>query len=204
MDEAKNRAVSTISSKKAVRNALREQRQGLTAELVASHSKSIFEHVIQFEPFSMAQTVALYLPIDNEVDTSFLITHLNTFGKMLCLPVVEPGRMLGFGLYSPGDPLRQGSFGISEPLSREWVDISSIDLMFLPLVGFDPNGTRLGYGGGYYDRVLSGLETGKAQPVLAGLAFELQENAQLPCAAHDVPLQYVVTERGVRSFVRDT
>ncbi len=153
-----------------------------------------------FGPFFMAQTVALYLPIGHEVDTSSLITQLHIAGKTVCLPVVKSGHKLGFSRFQPGDSLQTGGYGILEPQVKEWIDITQIELMFLPLLGFDVHGTRLGYGGGYYDRALSVFTEGKSGPVLAGLAFSFQEVALLPLAAHDVPLHYIVTENGVRGL----
>ncbi len=190
-----------MGSKKDIRDTIRKQRLSLTSEQVDCFSESIIKYVIGFKPFLMAQTVALYLPVDNEVDTSSLISHLDSLNKTICLPVVLPEHRLEFCRFRAGDSLQSGSFGILEPSIREWLDITKIDLFLMPLVGFDANGTRLGYGGGYYDRALSFLSKKEVKPVLVGLAFGFQEVALLPSAAHDVPLHYIVTENGVRCFV---
>jgi 5-formyltetrahydrofolate cyclo-ligase len=188
-------------SKKDVRDTIRKQRQSMVPGQVASISESIIKHVIEFKPFLLANTVAFYLPVDNEVDTSPLLDNHKVITKNLCLPVVMPGRRLDFSQYKPGDSLESGVYGILEPSNKNWLDIGSIDLFLLPLVGFDAQGTRLGYGGGYYDRALSHLKKNAGKPVLVGLAFGFQEVAQLPYAVHDVPLHYIVTENGVRSFL---
>ncbi|MBF0357003.1 MAG: 5-formyltetrahydrofolate cyclo-ligase [Magnetococcales bacterium] len=190
-----------MGSKKDIRDTIRKQRLSLTSDQVSCFSESIIKHVIGFKPFLLAQTVAIYLPVGNEVDTSSLISHLDSLNKTICLPVVLPEHRLGFCRFRTGDSLQPGSFGILEPQIREWLDIKDIDLFFMPLVGFDANGARLGYGGGYYDRALSVLSGNKLKPVLVGLAFNFQEVALLPYAAHDVPLHYIVTENGIRCFV---
>ena len=190
-----------LLSKSEIRNCIRQRRQNLTPLQVASLSCSICWHALRYEPFFKARTIALYLPIDNEVDTSSLLTDFSSTHKQICVPVVEPdSKRLLFARYKPGDPLCKGRYGIMEPLDRMWVDLTKIELFFLPLVGFDRSGGRLGYGGGYYDRVLSALLAGGATPQLVGLAFKIQEVAQLPCEKHDVSLHYIVTEDGVRSF----
>lgn len=71
------------------------------------------------------------------------------------------------------------------------------DVILMPLLGFDRHGTRLGYGGGYYDRTLAAL---KKRPRLIGFAFALQEIDTIPRDTHDVPLDLIITEDGVRSF----
>jgi len=73
------------------------------------------------------------------------------------------------------------------------------DLVLMPLLGFDDQGTRLGYGGGYYDRTLSVLPK---KPLLVGLAFAAQELPHIPREAHDIPLDMIVTENGMRAFGR--
>ncbi|MBF0381500.1 MAG: 5-formyltetrahydrofolate cyclo-ligase [Magnetococcales bacterium] len=188
-------------SKKNVRDTIRKQRQSMTSGQVASFSRSIIDYVLEFKPFLLARTVAFYLPIDNEVDTSYLLNSHKIKTKKLCLPVVRPKQKLVFAHFKPGDPLQKGAYGIKEPSSSDWLEIGSIDLFLLPLVGFDPEGTRLGYGGGYYDRALSTVKTDRKKPVIVGLAFQFQGVAQLPNATHDVPLHHVVTENGVQSFI---
>jgi 5-formyltetrahydrofolate cyclo-ligase len=189
-----------LGSKKELRNTIRKKRGGLSPVQVASFSYSIVEHVRQLKPLLSAQTVALYLPIDNEVDTTSLLLHLHSLEIAIFLPIVEANHKLGFAPYKPGEPLGCGPYGIPEPLIKRRMDVDQIDLFFMPLLGFDRLGNRLGYGGGYYDRALSGLMATEDRPVLVGLAFQCQEIAQLPYEAHDVPLHFIVTEEGVRSF----
>jgi 5-formyltetrahydrofolate cyclo-ligase len=100
--------------------------------------------------------------------------------------------------------MRNGDFGIVEPATGPYLTIRQLDAVFMPLVGFDEAGNRLGMGGGYYDRSLAfmrarGAVTG---PRLIGLALELQRVAELRTQWWDIPLHAVVTERGVQRFTR--
>jgi 5-formyltetrahydrofolate cyclo-ligase len=101
-----------------------------------------------------------------------------------------------------GRPLRLGRLRIAEPTGRAGVGLRSFALVLLPLVGFDDAGNRLGNGAGYYDRMLAFRRGARGGPVLVGVAFECQRCAALQPEAHDVPLDAVVTERGIQYFGR--
>jgi 5-formyltetrahydrofolate cyclo-ligase len=92
-------------------------------------------------------------------------------------------------------PLYEAGFGTLAP--SDLAPRAVPDLVLMPLLGFDSAGTRLGYGGGYYDRTLAILPK---KPMLVGLAFAAQELDQIPRALHDVPLDAIITENGVRFF----
>jgi 5-formyltetrahydrofolate cyclo-ligase len=98
-------------------------------------------------------------------------------------------------LWEQGTPLYEAGFGTLAP--SELAPQVEPDVIVMPLLGFDSRGTRLGYGGGYYDRTLAKL--GK-RPRLIGLAFSVQEISEIPHEPHDIPLDAVVTEKGVRNF----
>jgi 5-formyltetrahydrofolate cyclo-ligase len=112
------------------------------------------------------------------------------------LPVViGPEEPLELRLWEQGTALYPSGFGTLAP--SELAPRAQPDLVLMPLLGFDKAGTRLGYGGGYYDRTLAGMSK---KPRLIGLAFAAQELDEIPREAHDVPLDAVVTETGVRHF----
>ncbi len=98
-------------------------------------------------------------------------------------------------MWEQGASLYEAGFGTLAP--SELAPREEPDIIIMPLLGFDSRGTRLGYGGGYYDRTLAGL--GK-KPLLVGLAFAAQELDEIPREPHDVPLDVIVTEAGVRHF----
>ncbi len=101
---------------------------------------------------------------------------------------------LHFRAWRDGDPLVVHPFGMHEP-PESAVRVTP-DVLLIPLLAFDARGTRLGYGGGFYDRTLASLATKRA----IGIAYAGQEVAELPCHDHDHPLDSVVTEKGVRHF----
>ena len=119
-------------------------------------------------------------------------------GQPVCLPVVLGDEQpLELRLWEQGAPLYEAGFGTLAPADS--APRVEPDVILMPLLGFDRHGTRLGYGGGYYDRTLAPLSK---RPRLVGFAFAAQELDLIPREAHDVPLDAIVTEAGVRHFGR--
>jgi len=137
--------------------------------------------------------LAGYMPIRSEISPLPAMEALAGQTR-LCLPVVVgKGRPLSFRAWAPGEALVEGAYGARVPAADQPVTPGAL---IVPLLAFDRAGTRLGYGGGFYDRTLEALRA--AGPVLAvGLAFTAQEVPAVPRAATDQPLDAVVTEAGV-------
>lgn len=135
--------------------------------------------------------VAGYVPMRGEIDP---LPALAAQGGRLCLPVVTgTGQPLRFRTWRPGAELVPAIFGTHVPAEGEWC---RPDILVVPLLAFDRQGHRLGYGGGFYDRTLAALRNGK--PVLAiGFAWAAQETGALPAGPHDQHLDLIVTEREV-------
>src|SRR6266478_3340959 len=137
--------------------------------------------------------VAGYSPIRSEIDPTPLMRTLTAQGAQLALPAITArGKSLVFRAWSANDRLMLGSLGILEPspAAAELVP----DIMLVPLAAFDRAGHRIGYGAGHYDVTLAHLR--KAKAVIAiGIAFAAQEIATIPALAHDVALDYVLTEK---------
>jgi 5-formyltetrahydrofolate cyclo-ligase len=109
--------------------------------------------------------------------------------------VIASGQPLIFRLWKPGDVLAKGVYDIPYPASGDGV---VPDVALVPMNGFDAGGYRLGYGGGFFDRTLAALRTGGAtRPVAIGVTYELARMATIHPQAHDIPMDYVVTEHGV-------
>jgi len=162
----------------------------------------ITARVRRLPAYRRARSVAAYLPFDAEVDLSDLLADAIGAGKSVYLPRVGRGsqRSLRFVRVRPGDPLRANRFGIGEPTPIKGVrrPPGRIDLVLVPVVGFDETGTRLGMGGGYYDRCFARLAgRGASRNRLTGVAFECQKVDRIPRMPWDVPLYAVVTERAV-------
>lgn len=139
--------------------------------------------------------VAGYHPFRDEADPRELMTALSARGHRLALPcVVQARSALVFRMWNAGDPLHPNAYGIAEPLASAAEVVPGAVLV--PLLAFDGEGHRLGYGGGYYDRTLQVLPRLR----LIGVAYSGQELSAIPREAHDHPLDLIVTENGVRRF----
>lgn len=138
--------------------------------------------------------VAAYWPIGAEIDPLPLMRRLKNEGDAdICLPRLEPDGSMSFRAWAPGSELVDGPFGLQEPPSR--APRVSPTLVLAPLLGFDRQGTRLGYGQGHFDRALSNLRA-SGRVFVCGLAFQGQEVDAIASEAHDIPLDWVMTERG--------
>ena len=158
------------------------------------------------------QRIGIYAATADELDTSYLIGLALRRGCHVYLPRIdrrERVRTMRFveitdRTLAVARSLRINRFGIVEPDGPALASARLLDVVFLPLVGFDRHGIRLGMGGGYYDRALAfrRLRTFWHAPLLVGIGYALQEVEHIAPAAHDVPLDLVITERGVTRCVR--
>lgn len=139
-------------------------------------------------------TVALYHPINDELDTKPLGEELLRRGAEICLPVVErKNAPLAFRRFTPGAALVRGRYGVMTPCDD--ATVCDPEIIVVPLLGFDRRGGRLGYGGGYYDRTLAAVRA--VRDVLAvGYAYGAQEVDAAPMGPLDQRLDWIVTERG--------
>lgn len=180
-----------------LRKQLREQRRGLNESAQSSSAEKMLEIASSLEQFQHAERIAFYLANDGEIDPAALFSRAFTLGKQCYLPAVDLNRKnhLLFCPHQPDDPLHLNRYGISEPMRlTESVPVSELDLIFLPLVGFDRQGNRLGMGAGYYDRSLAECEP-ENKPLLIGLGHSFQELEALKANEWDVPLDGIVTEK---------
>jgi 5-formyltetrahydrofolate cyclo-ligase len=151
-------------------------------------------------PLPDGAVVSAFVAIGEETDPAPLIALLRSKGHPIALPrVVKKGEKLAFHLYESGAALIPGVFGLSQP-AKDWPEAVP-DVLIVPLLAFDARGMRLGYGGGFYDRTLKDLRA--TRNILAiGFAFAGQEVPDVPHRESDEPLDWVVTETGVRKFER--
>ena len=183
----------------ALRLSVRAARMSLTDAERQSLDQQILNQVKNWVAHLKPKSMALYLPFDGEPDLSPIAGWLNHRGIQLALPVVDialQGQM-HFHLWSENTPLQANRYGIDEPVNTP--AINNPEIILAPLVAYSSTGTRLGMGGGYYDRWL-----GKTQPrpLLVGIAYELQRIEDLPRRDWDIPLDMVFTEKGRFSFAK--
>lgn len=181
-------------AKRLLRSRILRERNALSAELRAAASGAIVAALLARDDFASSGTVLLTLPFGSEWDTRALIDAALQRGKRVALPRVNAAtRMLD--LCSVSDVATDavsGFRGIFEPgMHCEVLPVDAIDWVLVPGVAFDLAGRRIGYGGGYYDRLLPMLSPRALR--LAG-AFEAQVVDRVPAAAHDLTVDALVTE----------
>jgi 5-formyltetrahydrofolate cyclo-ligase len=187
----------TSPSKGDLRTAALAAREALSGEERAAAAQAIAARGLPFE-ITHGAVVSGYSPIRGEIDPIPLMRSLAAQGARLALPVIlARGKSLAFRAWSPNDRMMLGPLGIPEPspAATELVP----DIMLAPLAAFDRAGHRIGYGAGHYDYTLAHLRKVKAI-VAIGIAFAAQEIAAVPALAHDVALDYVLTETQVLDF----
>ena len=156
---------------------------------------AIDAHLERAFPGLAGRVLAICWPIRNEYDPRHLAHRLRQRGTRTALPVVVAPRMpLEFRLWKPGDPLAKGGLDIPYPASGDPI---VPDIALVPMNGFDAQGCRLGYGAGFFDRTLAALAAQGKKPVAIGVTYECARLETIHPQDYDLPMDYVVTERGV-------
>ena len=132
-----------------------------------------------------------YYPVNFEVDDLGLLKILEKKNFDISLPVIKKNFQMDFYRWSFSDPLKINKYGIPEPEAKS---IIYPDILLIPLVAFDKNLNRLGYGGGYYDRLITKISK-KKDIIKIGLAFSAQKIDKVPINVHDQKLDYIVTNK---------
>ncbi|KAA6172671.1 5-formyltetrahydrofolate cyclo-ligase [Pseudomonas veronii] len=188
-------------SRPHLRRMLRKARRALTPSEQRRAALGLYRQLAQHPLFRRAKHISLYLPTDGEIDPRLLLRAAQRRGKATYLPVLSawPRTKMVFQRVSPGEKLLPNRFRILEPRINACRQrkVWTLDLVLLPLVGFDDAGGRLGMGGGFYDRSLAYLARRNSwrKPTLLGLAHECQKVDRLAQASWDVPLAGTVTDK---------
>ena len=142
--------------------------------------------------------VSGFWPIRSEVDLRPLLFGMREKGARLCLPVIIDKRTILFRELVRGAPMVETGFGTVGP--PEDAAVLDPSFMLVPLAAFDERGHRIGYGAGYYDRAIARLQEIGVNPRLIGVAFDCQQVEIVPDEPHDMPLEAILTETGLRGF----
>lgn len=178
-----------------LRATLIQQRRKIPANLRRSLEARIVGQIEDHAGDLAGETLGFYWPIDGEADLRDLAYRLIDQGTAAALPVVvKAGHPLEFRAWLPHSKLRPGVWNIPIPKDRNVVVPT---LLFVPLLGFDRAGYRLGYGGGYYDRTVAALSP---RPRLIGIGFELSRLPTINPQDHDVPMDMIITEAGAHRY----
>lgn len=192
-----------MTSRQKIRQEKRLQRQSLSRSQQWIAAQSLEKQLMAMPVFRHARRIGCYLANDGELDLSFVMARMQAMKKHCYLPVLDTlgSKRLWFAPMSAQTALQVNGFGILEPQCspRDYVLASHLDLILLPLVAFDPQGNRLGMGGGFYDCTLAYVKRRRHwfKPHLYGIAHALQCVDSLDSASWDIPLHTIVTDKGI-------
>ena len=132
-----------------------------------------------------------YYPYNNEVDVIRILKKLEEKKFNISLPKIKKNFQMNFFYWSTKDPLSINKYGIPEPISDK---ITYPNILLIPLVAFDEDHNRIGYGGGFYDRYIKKIKKNK-KIITIGLAYSFQKVKKIPITNHDIKLDFIVTEK---------
>lgn len=169
-------------TKKELRQYIRQQKKAYTQEQLVEMSTPIVQKLLAHPHIQAAKIIMLYASLTDEVYTHDLIKQLSAQGKTILLPVVTGEHTMKICYYTGENQVKEGSFGIMEPMGEEFTNYQQIDVALIPGMAFDKHGNRLGRGKGYYDRFLS-----QAPSVYKiGVCFPFQRVDEVPTEENDV------------------
>lgn len=194
-------------SKAEIRRELRRARNAVADGVRSLAARRAVRCALRHRLLRRGRRAGFYIPAKGEFDCLPLADRALWMGMACYLPMVPPSRQkrLWFSRLGDGPHWALNRYGIPEYVRHEQrVRASALDVLFMPLLGFDRQGYRMGMGGGYYDSSLAFLARRRhwRRPKLIGLAFEAQARDRLPTDPWDIPLDAVITERGLHRFKR--
>jgi len=173
-----------VLEKENIRKKLLRKRESLSDEEVLTYSKRITQGIKDLGEYKKAQKVLLYYPVKKEPDITGLMGDEKTF----MFPKVSGDELILYEVKELKD-LEEGSFGIKEPACGKETDPEEIEIAFVPGIAFDERGFRVGFGKGYYDRLLS-----KVKGVKVGVCYDFQVFKELPTDYWDIPVDLIITQ----------
>lgn len=188
--------MTLTDEKKQWRDRIRALRRTLSPAVRSFETESLTRHILKDPRWMRAETVLLYRHFGSEWDTAPLIRAAWAAGKTVALPVCLPVRQMEAAQFTAETPLARTAFGVEEipEGARNWIDVRSVDFCLAPALACDPFGTRIGYGGGYYDRFLPRLREDCTR-LCAILTCQLVPE-RLPREATDWHLDELLTPNG--------
>ena len=182
--------------KSKIRKEIKRRRQELSSEVLKQIDKTLPEFILSVEDDELqsklkkSKRIALYRSVKGEVPTDGLAKYFMSNGIKCCFPRIEDGRMVFCDCEDLNKDFVEASFGIKEPVStKAAVDPKDIDVVVLPAVAYNEEGTRLGMGGGFYDRFAESC--GTKRPYLLGVCYEFQICSNVPSEPHDLTADFI-------------
>ncbi|NOY65284.1 MAG: 5-formyltetrahydrofolate cyclo-ligase [Nitrospirae bacterium] len=186
-----------LLDKKELRKETIEKRDRIPPEVRAIKDREIMDRLITYKPFAEAGTIMLFASFRTEVNTFPIIEKALQRGKKVALPRVNKSEgILELYYIESMEQLETGYMGIKEPITapERIALVEDMEVIVLPGVAFDEKGGRIGYGGGYYDRLLDSL---KKVPLLVAIAYEEQIVDEIPLEQHDKRVQVIITDKRI-------
>lgn len=181
-------------TKEQLRITLRQRRRALLPAAQSRAAHNIAQLAIALPQWAQAKHIALYHATGGEVGTQGIAQLARAQGKHTYLPVIGDNKNMVFARWLADEPLQPNTLGILEPIpGAETCSAEKLDIVFVPLLGWDKHGGRLGMGAGYYDRAFAGIEG----PTLIGLAHQIQEVDKIPADPWDIPLDLILTDKNM-------
>lgn len=178
--------------KSKIRKQVLDARFGLTPEQRRVKSAEIEAKLFGLQEFRRVPVILFYASFQGEVETHHMIRRALAEGKRVALPKVKGKELELYEIADFDQDVAPGAWGIPEPEGGRPAELKDIGLIVVPGAAFDERGNRIGYGAGFYDKLLP-LYTGRT----VALAFELQIVPEAPADSHDIPMQKIVTEKRV-------
>lgn len=182
--------------KKEIRNMIIKKRDELSLESRNNKDNSILDKLLKSEMYIKSKNIFTFINYGSEVDTKKFIIKAIADGKKIFVPkTIKSTREMKALEISSLENLKPDNWGILEPetFNRE-INKQELDLIIVPGVAFDRNGNRIGYGGGYYDRYFSDLNSTIKKVVLA---YDIQLMESFQCEDHDIKVDFIITEREI-------
>jgi len=192
--------VTSILDKKSLRKEIILRRDSIPSQIREMKDRAIEKQLTRLHAFQEARTILFYASFRSEVNTQKLLQQSLEDHRITVLPrVVKINDTLKLYIIKNLSDLAPGSWGILEPNEavESELQVVDIDIVIAPGVGFDERCNRLGYGKGYYDKLLGARRSSVPRPLIIGLAYEEQIVSSLPCNPHDIKMDIVVTDKRI-------
>ena len=187
--------------KDKIRKSLLGQGLTISSQSIDQLNTQVQKNIIESLNLSKMKNVLLYFPYKQEIKTNLLHQELLKYSHNIYMPKIFPENVMKFNLFTSEYSLTKNKYGITEVDNEEYLEPHLFDAMFIPFVGVDINGFRIGYGGGYFDRALSSLmDSNHRKPLIIGLGYDYQILSKNLAEPHDLRYDKVVTESRILSY----
>ncbi|MBE6718459.1 MAG: 5-formyltetrahydrofolate cyclo-ligase [Ruminococcaceae bacterium] len=194
------RRINIKEEKNKIRTEYKEKRKNVPSEQRVINDEKICKKLLSLSSYRFADTILLYSPLKNEIDTSAIVKDALSKGKRVAYPRCIEGNEMVYHIITSEEQLISGKYGIKEPIETLPVYENGQDnaICILPAIVYDKKGYRLGYGKGYYDRFLSKFKGIKIGLVYSGFVLD-----EIPKGKFDLKSDLIITEKGVISFAKN-